>query len=228
MRKFILSLSLKTELLLVLILGFGWFIVSSNLNLLYHLFNDSHNWIYGLSSSHFIYTSAYEVISFSIIVFILFKRNYRFSDFDFEFSFKLLGVAIILFLIVKYTYGSIFLILKHFIKTDTLNYLKFKYSAGTVSVISVLVINSFYEEFLLNGYLFKILANYKSKFIILLSVGLRMSYHTYQGWIGLVSVLVIGIVFSLYYFKYAKLWPIIIAHGLINLSSFYVYAHMNN
>ena len=181
-----------------------------------------------MSSSHFIYTSTYEVISFSIIVFILFRRNYKFNDFDFEFSFKLLGVAIILFLIVKYTYGSIFLILKHFIKADSMNYLKFKYSAGTVSVISVLVINSFYEEFLLNGYLFKILANYKSKFIILLSVGLRMSYHTYQGWIGLVSVLVIGIVFSLYYLKYAKLWPIIIAHGLINLSSIYAYAHMNN
>jgi uncharacterized protein len=86
-----------------------------------------------------------------------------------------------------------------------------------ISISLVIVINSVYEEFLLIGYFFKRLEKYHPAVVIGLSMLIRLSYHTYQGWMSLFSIIPVGLVFGYYYFKYKKLWPVIIAHGLLNL-----------
>jgi membrane protease YdiL (CAAX protease family) len=189
------------------------------------LIYSSHSWIYKLDSFRFSSTVIIEIFLFSIILYILHVRGLYLSDFNLDISVKLIGVGILLFFINNITYGIIFSIIKSFVKLNTLSYLKFNYAASFISALSILIVNSFYEEFLLNGYIFKRFENQNTNLIIIISVVLRVSYHTYQGWIGFVGVLIVGLVFSIYYSKYKKLWPVIIAHGLINLTSFYSIHH---
>jgi membrane protease YdiL (CAAX protease family) len=45
------------------------------------------------------------------------------------------------------------------------------------------------------------------------SVGLRLLAHAYQGPLALVTVLPIGVLFTAYYIRTRRLWPIVVAHA---------------
>jgi membrane protease YdiL (CAAX protease family) len=92
--------------------------------------------------------------------------------------------------------------------------------ANWISISLIIIVNSIFEEFILIGYLFKRLEKYHPVIIIGLSMLIRQLYHTYQGWLSLVMILPTGLVFGYYYYKYKKLWPVIIAHGFSNLIAF--------
>jgi len=84
----------------------------------------------------------------------------------------------------------------------------------------IIIINSIYEEVLLIGYFFKRLESYHPVIVIGFSMLIRLSFHTYQGWMSLFSIIPLGLVFGYYYYKYKKLWPLIIGHGFWNLTAF--------
>ncbi len=46
-----------------------------------------------------------------------------------------------------------------------------------------------------------------------ISVALRLLAHAYQGPLALVTILPVGIVFTVYYIRSRRLWPIVIAHA---------------
>jgi membrane protease YdiL (CAAX protease family) len=45
------------------------------------------------------------------------------------------------------------------------------------------------------------------------SVALRLLAHSYQGPLALITILPIGIVFTIYYLRSRRLWPIVVAHA---------------
>ena len=59
--------------------------------------------------------------------------------------------------------------------------------------------------------------------IIALSAVIRLSYHVYQGPIILVSILPMGILFAWLYWRTKRLWPLILAHAVLDFTSFYFY-----
>ncbi len=56
---------------------------------------------------------------------------------------------------------------------------------------------------------------------------LRGSYHLYQGYGGFIGNAVMGIVFGLWFQRTRRIWPLVIAHFLIDAASFigYIYLH---
>jgi uncharacterized protein len=50
--------------------------------------------------------------------------------------------------------------------------------------------------------------------VLLLSTALRVAVHTYQGVLSLLVILPWGIVFTVYYLRTRRLWPLILAHAL--------------
>ena len=46
-----------------------------------------------------------------------------------------------------------------------------------------------------------------------ISVALRLLAHAYQGPLALITVLPIGVLFTVYYIRTRRLWPIIVAHA---------------
>ncbi|MBW4095954.1 MAG: CPBP family intramembrane metalloprotease [Acidobacteria bacterium] len=78
------------------------------------------------------------------------------------------------------------------------------------------------EEVIVVGYLLDRLGKLGAKpaVAIALSALLRGSYHLYQGFGPFVGNMVMGVVFGLFYRKYGRVMPLVIAHALLDMSAF--------
>jgi membrane protease YdiL (CAAX protease family) len=97
---------------------------------------------------------------------------------------------------------------------------------GHVSLPVILIlclVNPFFEEALTLGYVIPSLQSHGAAFAIGVSAGLRLIVHAYQGPMAVVSILPMGLLFALYYWRSRELWPLVLAHvmddfvGLIRL-----------
>jgi len=90
-------------------------------------------------------------------------------------------------------------------------------NASIISIVLLGIINPIYEEFLVVNYLFKKLEKLKPWLVIFISSIVRLSYHTYQGWACLITVLPLGIIFGFYYHKFKQTLPLIIVHSIYDI-----------
>ena len=85
--------------------------------------------------------------------------------------------------------------------------------------------NGFLEECLVVGYLLLRLAQLDVRpwTALVISAVLRGSYHLYQGYGAFAGNLVMGLVFGLVFLRWRRLWPLVVAHGLIDTAAFVGY-----
>ena len=50
-----------------------------------------------------------------------------------------------------------------------------------------------------------------------MSTGLRVLYHLYQGPLGVLTIVPMGLMFGYIYVRTRKLWPVIVAHVLMDV-----------
>jgi len=78
------------------------------------------------------------------------------------------------------------------------------------------VVKALFEEILVCGY---VIQSLRGRFGIALavnaSIALRMSFHLYQGPAAFLSFAVFGLLFTLFYIRTGRLWPLIVAHALL-------------
>ena len=222
MNELIRKLTPKFELFIVMILGFGLFIYSSTRGFFVVNSSYNHSWTYKFTSQGNFSLVIYETIALLVILYILKIRNWTLSDFNLEFTFKLIWIGILL-IFIRNIIGNIgykLLELVNVIDKSSTEHVQFGLESNWISISLIIIINSIYEEVLLIGYFFKRLEKYHPVIVIGFSMLIRLSYHTYQGWMSLFSIIPLGLVFGYYYYKYKKLWPLIIAHGFGNLIFF--------
>ncbi len=85
--------------------------------------------------------------------------------------------------------------------------------------------NAIVEEVIVVGYLMTRLRQLGTRtwMIIACSAVLRGSYHLYQGFGAFVGNAVMGVVFALFYLRYKRVMPLIIAHALLDIFAFVGY-----
>lgn len=88
------------------------------------------------------------------------------------------------------------------------------------------LMNGLLEEVLMVGYLFTrwSQAGLRSGRIIWLSAAVRGLYHLYQGFGGMIGNLVMGLVLGVSYQRTRRLWPLVIAHTLLDVVAFVGYS----
>jgi CAAX protease family protein len=85
-------------------------------------------------------------------------------------------------------------------------------------VAAVVLINSFYEEFFVSGYVITALKERAGETVAInVSVVIRLLYHLYQGVVGVIGMIPVGLIFGYWYARTNKLWPLMVAHAAINL-----------
>jgi membrane protease YdiL (CAAX protease family) len=86
--------------------------------------------------------------------------------------------------------------------------------------------NGFLEEVLVVGYLLTRLQQLKVPIVaaVAISAVLRGSYHLYQGFGGFLGNAVMGVVFAVVFLRTRRLWPLVIAHSLLDIVAFVGYA----
>jgi membrane protease YdiL (CAAX protease family) len=84
--------------------------------------------------------------------------------------------------------------------------------------IGIAIQNGFAEEALVIGYLLTRLRQLRVGpwFAIGIAAVLRGSYHLYQGYGGFVGNALMGVVFGYVFLRWRRLWPLVIAHSLID------------
>lgn len=91
------------------------------------------------------------------------------------------------------------------------------------AILAVSLVNAAYEEILVTGYLISaIKEKWPATYAIAFSTGLRGLYHLYQGPVAAVAIGAMGLMFAIYYVRTGKLWPLIVAHFMLDVLSFVV------
>jgi membrane protease YdiL (CAAX protease family) len=215
----------SVEMAVVLLLSLGLPIYSSMRRFLqFSCTFSSESWLrytdFGIYS-----LTIYELIILFVLVLFLFIRNWRLRDFNLHFSLRLIGVAFLLIIARNIVSNSSYKVLSvlHLVTPELEKAINVKWSMTIYGLIPLLVINSIFEESIVVGYLFKRLDHLSGILIILLSTLIRQLYHLHQGPMSFFLIIPTGLVFSVYYWKYKRLTPLIIAHGIDNLIVFLTY-----
>jgi membrane protease YdiL (CAAX protease family) len=85
--------------------------------------------------------------------------------------------------------------------------------------------NAVLEEVIVVGYLITRLRSLPMPiaWVVVCSAVLRGSYHLYQGFGAFVGNAVMGVVFALFFLKYKRVMPLIVAHSLLDITAFVGY-----
>jgi membrane protease YdiL (CAAX protease family) len=85
-------------------------------------------------------------------------------------------------------------------------------------ILAVSIINPLFEELFLCAYMLPFLAKRRGPVVaVAASLLVRLSFHTYQGPVGLLSIGLVGLVFTIFYVRTQRLWPVLIAHGALDI-----------
>ena len=96
--------------------------------------------------------------------------------------------------------------------------------AVPVLILSALQ-NAILEEVIVVGYLMTRLRQWgmSTVAIVACSAVLRGSYHLYQGFGAFVGNAVMGVVFALFFLRYKRVMPLIVAHSVLDIAAFVGY-----
>lgn len=85
------------------------------------------------------------------------------------------------------------------------------------SAIAVVLVNPFYEEVFVAGYVIAALKGERSaNMAVNISVAIRLLYHLYQGIAGVLMIVPLGLIFAIWFAQTKRLWPLIVAHALFD------------
>jgi membrane protease YdiL (CAAX protease family) len=100
----------------------------------------------------------------------------------------------------------------------------FEGSLSLGPVLAVSIVNPVFEEVFVCAYIVSALKERRGvAFAVNVSTALRVTYHLYQGAAGVISVVPVGLVFAYYYARNGKLWPLIVAHGILDFIALMYY-----
>ena len=80
-----------------------------------------------------------------------------------------------------------------------------------------LLTNPFFEEAIETGYFVRVLQRFGMWPAVLASAFFRASLHAFFGLKGVVFLFGFGLVFALVYWQWRQLWPLVLAHLLVDL-----------
>jgi uncharacterized protein len=80
------------------------------------------------------------------------------------------------------------------------------------------VVNGVYEELFVAGYVITALSPVRGPWTAInVSTGIRLLYHLYQGPIGILVIVPLGILYGWVYVRTRSLWPLVVAHVAIDV-----------
>jgi len=179
------------------------------------------------------YGLIYELLALAVMAYVLSRQGRSLKQIGLSFSWMDILVSLLLIVIsyaafyicyVAIFYGSYFVTgraLTQPAKTQT--YLDAGITIGTILFV---ILNPIYEELIARAYIIT-----EVKFLtgsgilaVIVSVVIQVLYHLYQGVPSAISVGAMFLVLSIYYLRYKRIGPVILAHLYFDLFALLVYA----
>jgi membrane protease YdiL (CAAX protease family) len=168
----------------------------------------------------------------ALLIYVLFRQERNVFDLGFLFRKKDLLASVCLMILGSLaTYISWLLIffVNHSFNGDSLqvsHVITILDGSINVSIVLFVLLNPFFEELIVRAYTIseiEFLTNSKSC-AVALSVFIQFLYHLYQSLPHALSIVGVSLIFSLYYVKYRRILPVILAHGFFDVYALFFYA----
>jgi uncharacterized protein len=87
-------------------------------------------------------------------------------------------------------------------------------------------VNPFFEELFVCGYLITVAKESGRPALgVNASIAVRLAYHLYQGGVGVLGIIPLGMIFAFWFSKTGRLWPVVVAHALADFEG--LVSHVN-
>jgi membrane protease YdiL (CAAX protease family) len=89
---------------------------------------------------------------------------------------------------------------------------------GFIPVTVKALVSATFEEVFVCAYVITALRERRGVAMAMnVSVGLRIAYHLYQGALGVLTIAPVGLLFAYWYVRSSRIWPVIVAHALLEM-----------
>lgn len=168
-----------------------------------------------LSDQDNYYILGFEIITLCIVFVYLYWRKFDFKQLNFSINKWTLPLTLLFILLsgsithLFYSSMPLFIEMADTQKLDMASYF-------SLSLILVALLNGFYEEFYFLGLVFATPKNWLP-YIVIFSLIVRFSFHTYQGIFSAIGVTLLGIVLALLRWRISALVPFMLAHSFFDV-----------
>ena len=83
-------------------------------------------------------------------------------------------------------------------------------------VIALTLINPLYDELFGVAYVVRATESHGAAFAVTLSTAIRFICHLEQGPVAALTILPLGLIFAIVYWRWRLIWPLIVAHGVMD------------
>ncbi len=172
-----------------------------------------------------------EIGSIALLIYVLFRQNRSLSDLGFTFNkgdiLHSIGLFVAAF-IANYAAYYIFSILSILVSGHGLPQAEFQTaldSGFALPLLIFIIVNPFFEELIVRAYLITEMEFFSKSTLNagLFSIFIQVAYHLYQGVANALTMVGIFSVFTVYYIKKRRIWPIILAHAYFDLYAYMCY-----
>lgn len=206
----------RTEFWIVMVVVYGYLVLGAMWDYV-HLPHDAP---ISVSDADILLSLAYELVTGAAVILLLRARGIPWAAFRPRISWvdtwhgSLLFLASVLTMSVTYGFATALPGAEERLAAPAIS--------GTTSVGVVLLaslLNPIYEEWFHVGYVQERLRQHGLAVALGASILLRLLIHSYEGAHAVVGVLPTGALFGLYAWRTGRVWPIVIAHGFLDLVS---------
>lgn len=198
----------------ILAVTLGWFVVGSVLGLLNHSRGQYSGFHITTTNVRMIALVVIEVVVGIAVAVFLRSRGWRLEQVTLRPVWGDLIRGVGLWLLMLVSVALLLAGVEMIAPGDTLPVqpIRFHGHLDWVVVAATSIINPLFEEFLFLGFVGAAFRGAGAWRIGVLSVGLRVLVHTYQGLFALLTIAPIGAIFVGYYLRTKRLGPVIVAH----------------
>ncbi len=215
------SLSTRAEFCVVVFVGFGYFFLANALYLLYPSTEPA------LTNAGLQELITFELVALLVLASLLYARGWRAARLGSPFAFSDLVIAVALTLAAYYssvltTLAAVAIDSNIVEKIDVANFVG--NDIRIQNLVAVSIVNPIFEEVLLCGYIVTVVNERRGFwFAVNVSVAIRLACHLYQGPVGVLSILPLGFLFTYWYARTRRIWPLVLAHAALDALGLWPY-----
>ncbi|HEX8408883.1 MAG TPA: CPBP family intramembrane glutamic endopeptidase [Thermoanaerobaculia bacterium] len=157
-----------------------------------------------------------ELVCGTLAVLLLRARGWKLSDFGLRVTMPQTIAGMLLLIGANFVISALYELVRFATNTDPGVATTFQDKLTWPVLIALTLINPLYDELFLVAYNVIAAKEHGAAFAITLSAAVRFLCHIEQGPITTVTILPLGLLFAFVYWRWRLLWPLIVAHGVMD------------
>mgnify|MGYP006307018729 CR=1 FL=1 len=210
---------------LLILLAVSWFslIITS-----IYVFKTGNIIQYDNMSFNFAFQIYNKLLSLGVLLYILHKQRRNIKEIGLSFRLKDILHSILIITLVFITQLLVRIILNPFLGyiDSTPNNIEFIKTQISFWYILFIFINPWFEELIIRGYLMTEIKLFSKNIYlaVFVSVIIQSIAHLYQGYISVIFLTIMFLIFSIYFAKTKRIFPVILAHLFFDILAMIIHA----